>query len=346
MLKPMRRTATMSLVLVLALSGAACGNRARALCDRAAKTYAALTDYQVVTEIISGGGGPNDRVVIQQSMRKPDSYRLDSLEPVDIKGQTMIRNGRALWSYDPVARELIISGIDAANYDSNDRIILADVIARFATVKDAKYLRSEQGDTGTLAVVEYPDPAPDQDGNLVRLWADAKTGIPERVEYIYRDGSVTQTVVFRDLRQNPGLPDDRFNFAVPPGTTIINDDSAAHSVTLEEARRTADFQIMLPDRLPEGYDLTDISLSGGGDNLLVTLSYTSGERLIELSEGKYSGIDGAAPGSVKQVVNGVEYSVDAAEGFATIGWTRDGVSITLTADRPLEELFSIAESLK
>lgn len=346
MQKSVRVTVTVLLLLAVALTASACGDRAKALRERAAKTYAALKDYEVVAEVTSGEGERADRFVIRQSMRTPDSYRLEWLEPADIKGQLMIRNGRALWSYDPLAGELIISGISPDNFDSNDRILLGDIMARFTSVTDAKYLRSEPGESGALAVVEYADPAPYQQGNKVRLWADAKTGLAERVEYLYSDGSPIQTVVFRELSLNPGLPDGRFNFAVPAGTKVINDDSAVRTVDLEQARRLADFQVLLPARVPDGFALTEVTVSGAEDNLLVTLAYTSGERLIQLSESKYDGAESGRPGGATQVIDGVEYAVDAAEGFASISWTRDGVDITLTADLTLEELFSIAASLK
>lgn len=335
------------LILAAVLVGAGCGDRARALRERAARTCADLTDYEVTAEIISGGGARSDRMVIRQAARVPDSYRLDALAPDDIKGQTTIRNGRALWAYDPAARELIVSGIGAVNYDSNSRIILHDIMMRFAAAADARFLRSERGPDGSLAVVEYADPTSEQGSVRVRLWADARTGIPARVEYLYRDGTVNQTVIFRDLRLNPGLPVDRFNFAVPAGTRVIEDDNATRSVSLEEARRTVDFRLLVPQGLPAGFALTDVSVAGAGDDLLVILSYTAGERLIQLTETKYAGgDDSGSPGSVRRVVNGTEYRVEAADGFATIEWTRDGVRLSLTADLSLEELFGLAQTVK
>lgn len=332
------------LILAAVMVGAGCGDRARTLRERAARTCAGLTDYEVTTEIISGGAR-SDRMVVRQAARAPASYRLDALAPDDIKGQTTIRNGRALWVYDPAARELIISGIGPASYDSNSRIILRDIMMRFAAAADARFLRSERGPDGTLAVVEYADPTSEQ--GSVRLWADAKTGAPARVEYLYRDGTVSQAVIFRDLRLNPGLPLDRFNFAVPAGTRVIEDDNATRSVSLEEARRIADFRLLLPEELPAGFALTDVSIAGAGDDLLIILSYTAGERLIQLTEAKYAGGDDSiSPGSVRRIVNGTEYRVEAADGFATIAWTRDGVSLSLTADLKLEELFGLAQAVK
>ncbi|MGE5561564.1 MAG: hypothetical protein ACM3XN_11055 [Chloroflexota bacterium] len=342
----LRRLAACTLLLALALTGAACGDRAEALRERAARTYADLIEYEVVTEVISGGAR-GDAVTLRQSMRKPDSYRLDALAPDDIRGQTTIRNGRALWYYDSHAGELVISGLGSADFDSNERVVLAGIMAAFTTADGIRYVRQENSDGGSVAVVEYPDPAPGQEGNLVRLWADVRTGVPQRVEYVYSDGSVTQTVVFRDFVANPGLPADRFNFAIPPGTSIINDDTAVRSVSLEEARRAVDFQILLPTPVPDGYRLSDVSIGGSGDGAFITLSYTAGERLMQLYESKYTGGSGMSfPGATRQVVGDVEYAVDAADGFATISWARDGVSLSLTADTSLEELFSIAESLK
>lgn len=340
-----RWTAVLVVLLAALTVGVGCGDRARILRERAARTCAGLIDYEVMTEIMSGQGERSDCMIIRQAARAPASYRLDALAPDDIKGQTTIRNGRALWAYDPAAQELIISGFGPTSFDSNSRILLRDIMGGFAAASDARLVRRERGPRGDLAVLEYADPRAER--GRVRLWADDKTGIPTRVEYLYPDGTVSQTVTFRDLRLNPGLPQDHFNLAVPAGIRVITDDSATRSVSLEEAEQMADFRLHLPEELPPGFALTDISVAGAGDDLMVIFSYTLGDRLIQLSETRYSGGDGGStPGSMRRVVNGTEYYVEAADGFATIAWTLDGVNLSLTADLKLEELFDLAQAVR
>ena len=140
----------------------------------------------------------------------------------------------------------------------------------------------------------------------VKLWVDKETWMPLRYEMYDSDGGLMMELEIRDLEVNTGIPDSEFVFEVPEGATVKTVDMDSFEIpkqtTLEEARESAGFEILVPEYLPEGYAFNHsmvfnnswIALEGQACET-VSLTYKNEEEdIISLSETVY---ETESPGS-------------------------------------------------
>jgi len=122
-----------------------------------------------------------------------------------------------------------------------------------------------------------------------------------------------------------------------PETPVI---SNGHTLTLSEARKTADFELQAPPRLHPGYSLDQIRRIEGRDGL--QLLYTDGINSVSLFEQPLDGQRGLSRQDFR------EYAVYRNKGQAggtILAWRDDALSYILIGNTEMSQLMSMAQSI-
>jgi hypothetical protein len=124
---------------------------------------------------------------------------------------------------------------------------------------------------------------------------------------------------------------------IPPETPTI---SNGHTLTLSEARKTANFDLISPPRLHPGYMLDKIRRIEGRDAL--QLLYTNGINTVSLFEQPLDGERGLAAQDFR------EYAVYCNKGQAggtILAWRDDALSYVLIGNVEMSQLMDMAQSI-
>ncbi|UGV41201.1 DUF4367 domain-containing protein [Methanococcoides orientis] len=125
-------------------------------------------------------------------------------------------------------------------------------------------------------------------------------------------------------------------------------------LTLDEAKDTVGFEILLPSYIPEGYEFDHALVYSNGatseDNIIETviLVYKNGDDWLHLSQ-IFSGneFSGMLPeGDVETVsINGSEGQFSALLETNILRWTTNDLKLSITANIDKDELVNMAESM-
>jgi len=116
--------------------------------------------------------------------------------------------------------------------------------------------------------------------------------------------------------------------------------SNGHALTLSEARKAADFDLVSPPRLHPGYMLDQIRRIDGRDAL--HLLYTDGINTVSLFEQPLDGQRGLAPEDFR------EYAIYQSQGQAggtILAWRDDSLSCVLIGNAEMSQLMNMAQSI-
>ncbi len=116
--------------------------------------------------------------------------------------------------------------------------------------------------------------------------------------------------------------------------------SNGHTLTLSEARKTADFELVAPPRLHPGYSLEQIRRIEGRDGL--QLLYTDGINSVSLFEQPLDGQRGLSRQDFR------EYAVYRNKGQAggtILAWRDDALSYVLIGNTEMSQLMNMAQSI-
>ena len=124
---------------------------------------------------------------------------------------------------------------------------------------------------------------------------------------------------------------------VPPQAPVI---SNGHTLTLSEARQTADFVLHAPARLYPGYSLDQIRRIEGRDAL--QLLYTDGIRSVSLFEQPLDGQRGLEPKDFREYAL---YRNKEQAGGTILAWRDDELSYVLIGNAEMSQLMDMAQSI-
>jgi len=113
-----------------------------------------------------------------------------------------------------------------------------------------------------------------------------------------------------------------------------------HTLTLSEARETANFNLVSPPRLHPGYMLDQIRRIEGRDAL--HLLYTNGINTISLFEQPLNGRLGLAPEDFREYAL---YRNNGQAGGTILAWRDDAVSYVLVGNAEMSQLMDMAQAI-
>jgi hypothetical protein len=124
---------------------------------------------------------------------------------------------------------------------------------------------------------------------------------------------------------------------IPPEAPAI---SNGHTLTLSQARKTVNFELVLPPRLHPGYMLDNIRSIEGRDSL--HLLYTDGVNTLSLFEQPLDGERGLGPQDFREYA---VYRNKGQAGGAILAWRDDALSYVLIGNAEMSQLMDMAQSI-
>jgi hypothetical protein len=135
------------------------------------------------------------------------------------------------------------------------------------------------------AVIPVQPSRPTYPGDIDRLTVivDRETGLPVQILGTRRGRFVERTDV-RRLAVNEGVSEDEFRLRPSPGAEVHRRFEGFRRVTLAEAGAIVGYEPLVPQWLPDGYELAEVAAAGRGNNDLgdrwtrgvISLSYRRG----------------------------------------------------------------------
>jgi hypothetical protein len=115
-----------------------------------------------------------------------------------------------------------------------------------------------------LAVDTVPNAiVPEFSGDRLEVTVDRATGMPVRVLET-KEGRFLRELRIEGLALNADLPPGTFDLAFPPGAEVSRVDEGFRRVRLEDVQATVGYQPLVPQWLPEGFELAEVAVAPHG----------------------------------------------------------------------------------
>ncbi|MGH8530332.1 MAG: LolA family protein [Nevskiales bacterium] len=150
---------------------------------------------------------------------------------------------------------------------------------------------------------------------------------------------------FTQLKFDVPIADRDFDFEYPPNALVFDWDLRDAGITLEEAKKSMNFIVREPSRLPEGHKLHKI-VKGRSQIPMLAMLMNDGAAALSLTQNRYAG------GGAYVLAVGKPIKVGKATGYANffgtttaLNWLLDGTELTLVGNLPFPEMVAIAEGV-
>jgi hypothetical protein len=179
--------------------------------------------------------------------------------------------------------------------------------------------------------------------DVIARHASQSTATPQPLQMRVSQRDILYYEFFDDQPEflNPGIIVRSPSYQHQSSPLEIPAISNGHSMTLQEARQDADFDLISPSWLYPGYSLDQIRRIQDRDAL--HLLYTDGANTLSLFEQPLDGQQGLSPQDFR------EYAVYRNQGQASRGtilaWRNDALSFVLIGNTEMSQLMDIAQSI-
>jgi outer membrane lipoprotein-sorting protein len=350
------------LLLSPLLVGCQSGPTAEEVVAKMKEVEAGIEDAHAVLEVSVQARGGDQDVVAELWEKTPNKFRAEVLEASDpeLVGTVSVTDGDQAWMYNPHENQAIVGDLSELEMEgelnasqmiqmmermiqqvsdtSEVELLGEEEIAGVATYK-LKFIPKEDAEQTVLPV-----------GSVATLWVEQERWIVLQAHLI-GDMFGEGWLYVRSFEFNIGVPDEQFQFEIPEGAEVTQiEDMRPTSITLDEAREQADFDLLVPTYVPEGATLIDVlSVSGA-----FVLYYDHAEVSFSVMQGASSGVretsaDRSHPrGQTAEVtVRGQAGTlITDDEGNSFLTWEEEGVTITIAGHIGQDQIVQVAESLQ
>jgi outer membrane lipoprotein-sorting protein len=280
--------------------------------------------------------------------KKPNMMRMEYILPAEMAGQVMVLDGKTLWMYYPAENQVITVEVPEIYQPFETDPI--EFIEEVLNNSETSLLGSEIIDGRSAYVIEM---IPKETGEhflpgKTIFWVDKETWMPLKVEMYDNEGKLVNTMEYKNVEINTGVPDSVFEFKIPEGAEVktLEESMEEEKMTIEEAQVNASFDILEPTYLPSGYEFDNVYMGDPKHNdTMIRLTYTNGEDFLDLDEDIELGIGRNLLESAENVtINGQEGKL-IEEGRA-LYWTIGDIGLILhSGSLSKDEMIKIAESV-
>ena len=352
MKRPTKQIAAVLLVLAAVLiSGCTDDMSADQIAARMEAKQEGIEDFSATMVMTSSFAGETETTRATIMTKMPDKTRSEFIEPAELAGTMMVRNGSTMWTYDPAKNQVTkmeLPDIGDEPFEMDYTSIVKDLMDE----NDISYKGTENvGGRSTYVIEATPkDESHRKFISKTRVWVDRENWMLLGTEMYDADGNPTVKVEYRDITFNTGIQDCEFIFEVPEGTEVVEEsfeDRMPEKVTLEEASANLTFDLKTPSYLPEGYEF-DHAMMFGKEPIRVYLTYTNGSERLHLAEWVRDDVDQpeSRMGEPEMVsINGTDGEFTSMFGMNTLQWSAGGISYSLSGVLEKDEMVNVAESL-
>lgn len=359
----MKRTKVLLVLLLMfcALFSAGCVDEqltAEEIAEQMQQKEESIEDYSYTMYITSSLHGQDDVMESEILFKKPRQMKSVVIQPAEQAGFVTVSNGETTWTYDP--HENTVMQMEMPDMSEDIQMDYVGMIGGILNESDVSFSGLEEFDNRTVYVMRLRPKESENPlfASNVKVWIDKETWMPLKYEIYDEDENPMISFEIRNLKVNTGISDDEFEFEIPDGAKVevidLNEIKPPEEMTLEEAKDTAGFDILLPSYIPDGYEFDHALFSNSSatfeDEVFerVTLVYKSGDDWLHISEVFYetgssdtSVMDGAETVSI----NGSEGKFVAFTQTNLLRWAKGDIELTIMGMVDKDEIVKVAESM-
>jgi outer membrane lipoprotein-sorting protein len=280
--------------------------------------------------------------------KKPNMMRMEYILPAEMAGQVMVLDGKTLWMYYPAENQVIT--VEVPEIDQPFEADPIEFIEEVLNNSETSLLGSKIIAGRSTYVIEM---IPKETGEhflpgKTIFWIDKETWMPLKNEMYDNEGKLVNTMEYKNIEINTGVPDSVFEFKIPEGAEVktMEESMEEEKMTIEEAQANASFDILEPTYLPSGYEFDNVHMGDPKHNdTMIWLIYTNGEDFLDLDEDIELEVGRNLLKSAENVtINGQEGKL-IEEGRA-LYWTIGDIGLILhSGSLSKDEMIKIAESV-
>ncbi|MCX9012043.1 MAG: DUF4367 domain-containing protein [Candidatus Methanoperedens sp.] len=345
----MRTLSIIALLSIVLLAGCV-DMSAEQIAEEMQKKYESIKDFRgtIVTTVTIEGRTESAEANFMYRMQ--DNKLRQEFTKGESSGSIMVSNGTVMWLYNSTANEVAV--MDVSRNDNTNNPSQSDygkLVRDMLKRNDIRMSGSEKIGNRDTFILEIE---PRNITNMTiafkqKLWVDKEMWMPLRIETYDKDGKLMMTMEYRNVEFNTGIPDSEFEFKIPEGARVVTREMILpKEMTLDEARKSVNFTVIVPEYLPEGYLLDKTTVFKFGETQSLSISYKKGDEMtISIFETNQSKT--VPKGKFETVkIKGIEARyIDTGYG-RSLSWAWKGTDISIHGDISREELIEVAESVR
>jgi|GEM_PF-148523 len=273
------------------------------------------------------------------------------------KGQIIVNNGQKKWQIHPDEKNVYIFEAFPDPY----RFVF-EIGKEIDQAKNALQVKNIGNDIISGRKTEVLEVTP-EGGLPYRIWIDTETKLPLQKQTAMQN-ALQHTVVYTSIDFMDSIPPELISADFPKDYKVIETYSEQSVSNIEEAQEIMGFAVIVPDNIPEGYNLEGITVVT--DEKVVKLQYKAGtgnnSRTAIILEGRPEEEFQVNPSSILSKSNGSDVEIqspvqmgsgilDAGGAYAgitnisSIRWRQDGYEYAVVGDISMEELIEFANRM-
>lgn len=288
---------------------------------------------------------PDTAVVQDIWYQKPWRVRAEITAPEDMAGSLFMYDGHQLTLWWP--HELL--GVRVRGLENPSRDAVADHLAREIRNAMDHYAFSLRGNESVAnqSVARWRV-LPLDESRPWRMhhtsWNYEPFALPLKMDFT-RNGDRWYAFEFTDIDFNVPVPDETFSFSFPDNALVLDWDMNAAGISLQEAERTMNFQVMQASQLPEGHKLQKI-VPGTSCLPMIAMEYSRGASVLTLTQSR-----AFSPDQVPRFGKPVEIGdrtgwLYFAGSYSVLSWTRGRTLLTLMGNLSFPQIIQVARSVQ
>ncbi|MGP8319437.1 MAG: outer membrane lipoprotein-sorting protein [Methanosarcinaceae archaeon] len=342
-------TAVLVVLAIVLIAGCTDQMSAEQIAAKMTAQQESIDDFSATMVMTSSFGGENETSRINIMNKMPDKTRSEIIEPAELAGTVMVRNGNMMWTYDPAKNQ-----VTKTTLPENDAFEMdyTKIIKDLMDENDIYFKGTEKLDGRSTYVIEA---TPKDESNRkifskTCVWVDCENWMLLGVEMYDQDGNPMVKIQYEGVTFNTGIQDSVFIFEIPEGAEVVEtslEEGMPEKMTLEEARANVSFDVKTPSYLPDGYEFSH-TMVFGGEQKTVSLLYINGQERLYLTEWLSDDMEQpeSKMGEPEMVsINGADGEFTSMFGMNTLKLSVDDISYSLSGTLAKEELIKVAESM-
>ena len=334
---------------------------------RAQKAWNSTAAFAAVATVTMATQGQTQTAQLRFWFSKPDRFRLQAIEPIkglDGEGTTAVYDGNSLWTYLPTDQTVtIVDGPPSVLFFSRwpSRLVfpalqvaeLPSLLAGLSQRDDLRLVGPDRVGGRPSVMIDIGAPAAGQGSAIRRVWFDADSGLPQRLQIDGPYGSPGFALTFVEMYTDVDLPGDLFTMETPTGANVQRLDPAKlaeqlgwHDTDLAAARAEAGFPLITLATPPAGFRQGPVRVASFGPQRAVAIWYTrsDGPDTI-LLETSVQAVPLDLPGTKTKLANGREAQVSVVGSTSIISWVQEQTALTLIGALPPGQAAALATKL-
>lgn len=203
----MRTVRILLLFLIVSIALTGCASKAAKKPEDVQKLLMKLKSYKSDVIFFVTNNKSTNVYKAKHMYKYPDKYRIEIVEPSELKGQTTIYNGEKSYIYHPQLKTYLLT--QSFNSSLEYSSFIGTFIEDFKNNGGARFKLESLRDRQSY-VLEIPI----EDGNsyrvLKKIWIDADGIFPVKAEILDKNNNISVQVLYENFEANPKLEDSLF----------------------------------------------------------------------------------------------------------------------------------------